>query len=137
MLGKAKPVPRCNQMRFVSSQAGEHFGLRGIFTLLPTHQMTVQLNVVSLGKSLEDLSGEVTIGFVYLMKILNAMGRTRLDAFPLGFGVPRLGRRRSRESGHDTGSQTAHQAAGVHGGRPTLIFELLRHRVCPPFTLPR
>ncbi len=131
MLGKAKPVPRCNQMRFVSSQAGEHFGLGRIFTLLPTHQMTVQLNVVSLGKSLEDLSGEVTIGFVYLMKILNAMGRTRLDAFPLGFGVPRLGGCRSRDSTHDTGGQPAQQGAGIHSGRPTLIFELLRHRVCP------
>lgn len=88
--------------------------------------MTVQLDVVSVGKSLEHLSGEVTVGLVYLMKIVNAMGCTGLDTGLLGFGVPRLGRRRSRDSTHDTGSQPAHQAAGVHGGRSTLIFELLR-----------
>jgi len=99
--------------------------------------MAVQLNVVSLGKSLKHLSGEVTVGLVYLMKIINAMGGTRLNAGLLGLGVPRLGRRRSRNATHNTGSQPAHQGAGVHGGRPTLIFELLRHRVCPPFTLLR
>jgi hypothetical protein len=39
--------------------------------------------------------------------------------------------RGSRDSTHNAGSEPAHQATGVHGGHPTLIFELLRHPVCP------
>ena len=93
--------------------------------------MTVQLNVVSLGKSLKHLSGEVAVALVYLMKIINAMGCPGLDPDLLGLGVPRLGGCRSLDSTHDTGGQPAQQGAGIHGGRSTLIFELLRHRVCP------
>jgi hypothetical protein len=49
--------------------------------------MTVQFNIVSLGELHKDLGGEVAVSLVYLVKIINAMGRTGLDPTLLGFGA--------------------------------------------------
>jgi hypothetical protein len=66
--------------------------------------MTVQHNIISLGKSAQNLGGEVTIGLIHLMKIVNVMGCTGLDPSLLGLGVSRLDMRRSRDSTHNAGS---------------------------------
>ena len=61
------------------------------------------------------------------MKILDTMRSSSINAGLLGLAMARRNSGRPGQSCHHSGGQPPRQVAGVHGGSPALLLELLGH----------
>ena len=125
--GIFQPVVGSNQSGIVTPQRGQQIRLRQVGAAGAAYQVRDQFHRVALQQRAQRLGGEVAVGIVHLVKVLQAVWQ--LAGHPLAFRLV-LGPLQAtgfHQRGEQARGEPAAQTAGVHGGRAALFRELFRH----------
>ena len=130
-LWKMKPIVGSHLGGIEARKRQQQLGFWKILVILDGHQVANEFHAVVVEQRPKKLGCEMAVTVFDLMKILNAMGSPGPLALSLRGGTPARGRAGRNPMAHQLGTHPSQKRRGVHGGRSTLVFELIWHSSAP------